>query len=83
MKGRAEFVTISIWSQSFMDKAGHKALEKLHCLQGFDDGEDHEPERNLLGFSDTYFRSSITRREFGCANIILVIEDDIHTVVIL
>jgi hypothetical protein len=66
-----------------MDKVGHKALEKLHCLQGFDDGEYHEPESNLLGFSDTYFRSSIIRREFGCANSIVAIDYDIHTVVIL
>jgi hypothetical protein len=33
-----------------MEKVGHRALEKLHCLQGFDDGEDDEPEISLPGF---------------------------------
>lgn len=66
-----------------MEKVGHRALEKLHCLQGFDDGEDHEPEISLLGFDDTYFRSSIIRRKFGCANSIVETGDNIHTVVIL
>lgn len=66
-----------------MEKVEHRALGKLHCLQGFDDGEDDEPGISLPGFDDTYFRSSIIRRKFGCVNSIVETGDDIHTVVIL